>query len=125
MANVLLSTSTSSNIVMKMIMFLVVCNMLVHQCLCYQPGICGPKYPKHGCHVCKGDVDMMQFAENLEHLEADFFLWGGFGYGLDYVAPELVMGGPPPIGPRKANLDRLTQHIIREFGLEEVGHLRY
>lgn len=67
---------------------------------------------------------MMQFAENLEHLEADYFLFGALGYGLDRVAPELVWGGPPPIGAHKANLDSITTDIILQFGLQEVGHLR-
>lgn len=74
--------------------------------------------------VDKNDIDKLQFAENLEHLEADFFLFGAFGYGLDKVAPELVMGGPPPTGARKANLDAFVKSIIVEFGYEEVGHLR-
>ncbi|MQL82657.1 hypothetical protein Taro_015133 [Colocasia esculenta] len=70
------------------------------------------------------DVDLLQFALNLEHLEADFFLHSALGYGLDAIAPELVMGGPPPIGAQKANLDKRTRSVIAEFALEEVGHLR-
>ncbi|KAK1295441.1 hypothetical protein QJS10_CPA16g01503 [Acorus calamus] len=34
------------------------------------------------------------------------------------------MGGPPPIGATKANLDPLTLRVIAEFGYQEVGHLR-
>ncbi|MCD9642493.1 hypothetical protein HAX54_029332 [Datura stramonium] len=34
------------------------------------------------------------------------------------------MGGPPPIGVRKANLDPFTNNIISEFAMQEVGHLR-
>ncbi|KAL3538150.1 hypothetical protein ACH5RR_001516 [Cinchona calisaya] len=86
--------------------------------------VCNPKYPKTAVPICKDDIDKMQFALNLEHLEADFFLWGALGYGLDRVAPDLAMGGPSPIGAEKANLDRLTRNIIKEFGYEEVGHLR-
>lgn len=66
----------------------------------------------------------MQFPQNLEFLEAEFMLWASFGYGLDQVAPWFVMGGPPPIGVRKANLDHLTQSIVEEFALQEIGHLR-
>ena len=88
--------------------------------------LCGPRYPPWGVPVVHPvDVDLLQFALNPEHLEADYFLYGAYGYGLDKFAPELVMGGPPPIGAMKANLDKLTQHIIEEFGLQEVGHLRY
>uniref|UniRef100_A0A7N0TFW5 Desiccation-related protein PCC13-62 n=1 Tax=Kalanchoe fedtschenkoi TaxID=63787 RepID=A0A7N0TFW5_KALFE len=85
---------------------------------------CHPDYPSGVPPVAKADIDLLQFALNLEHLECDFFLWGAFGYGLDKVEPWLVMGGPPPIGVRKANLDDLTERIIGEFGYQEVGHLR-
>ncbi|XWS46684.1 hypothetical protein CRYUN_Cryun14cG0089000 [Craigia yunnanensis] len=44
--------------------------------------------------------------------------------GLDAFAPELVKGGPPPIGARKANLDPITRRIIEEFGYQEIGRLR-
>lgn len=86
---------------------------------------CVPQYPPDVPPVAKRDIDPLQFALNLEHLECDFFLWGAYGYGLDRVEPWLVQGGPPPIGVRKANLDKLTQRIIGEFGLQEVGHLRF
>ncbi|GMH13148.1 hypothetical protein Nepgr_014989 [Nepenthes gracilis] len=74
--------------------------------------------------IYKEDIDLLQFAQNVEHNEADFFLWGALGKGLDEVAPELVLGGPRPIGVRKANLDDITEKIITEFAYEEVGHLR-
>ncbi|KAI3857396.1 hypothetical protein MKW92_021450 [Papaver armeniacum] len=86
--------------------------------------ICGPTHPLDAIPIYPDDVHLLQFALNLEHLEADFFLYGALGYGLDRVAPELVMGGPPPIGAQKANLDELVNRIIEEFGYQEVGHLR-
>merc|ERR1711915_64188 len=70
------------------------------------------------------DVDSLEFPLNLEYLEAEFFLWSALGYGLDHVAPELVSGGPPPIGAKKANLDPLVREIIKEFAYQEVGHIR-
>ncbi|CAK9864429.1 unnamed protein product [Sphagnum jensenii] len=70
------------------------------------------------------DLEHIQAALNLEYLEAEFFLWGVFGYGLDKIAPELVRGGPEPIGASFAPLDLITVDILVQISLEEVGHLR-
>ncbi|KAI0515777.1 hypothetical protein KFK09_008444 [Dendrobium nobile] len=70
------------------------------------------------------DVDLLEFALNLEYLEAEFFLWGALGYGLDRIAGNLSAGGPPPIGVRKANLDPFVRDIVTQFGYQEVGHLK-
>lgn len=75
--------------------------------------------------VAKSDVDLLQFPENLEFLEAEWFLWGGLGYGLDVARPDLIGGGPSPIGAKKANLDPVVQNIVIEFAYQEVGHLRF
>ncbi|KAF5193800.1 Desiccation-related protein pcc13-62 [Thalictrum thalictroides] len=85
---------------------------------------CGPTYPWYDVPIDLIDVELMHFSLNLEFLEAEHFLNGALGYGLDKVAAELVLGGPPPIGAMKANLDNLTKHIITEFGYQEVGHVR-
>ncbi|KDO56230.1 hypothetical protein CISIN_1g044495mg [Citrus sinensis] len=77
------------------------------------PRACWPTSPLPEPPLCRDDVDNLQFAQSLEHLEAELFLGGGLGYGLDKVAPYL-----------KANLDNLTRAIITEFGYQEVGHLR-
>ncbi|KAL5795575.1 hypothetical protein ACOSQ2_000395 [Xanthoceras sorbifolium] len=77
---------------------------------------CGP--------INADDRDRIQLALNLEFLEAEFFLNSALGRGLDLIEPRFAQGGPPPIGARKANLDPLTNHIIEEFGYQEVGHLR-
>lgn len=86
---------------------------------------CKPAPPAFGVPLFPLDRDLLQFALNLEHTECDFFLYGALGRGLDSVAPELAMGGPPPIGARKADLDETTRLIIEEFGYQEVGHLRF
>lgn len=70
------------------------------------------------------DKDLVQFPLNLEFLEAEFFLNGALGLGLDAFEPGFAAGGPPPIGAQKANLDPVTRKIIEEFGYQEVGHLR-
>ncbi|CAF1929949.1 hypothetical protein HID58_066851 [Brassica napus] len=70
------------------------------------------------------DRKLLEFPLNLEYLEAEFFLFGALGFGLDTVAPSLTMGGPSPIGAQIANLDRLTRDIVLQFAWQEVGHLR-
>ncbi|XP_030543325.1 desiccation-related protein PCC13-62-like [Rhodamnia argentea] len=79
-------------------------------------GYCGP--------VPATDAELIHVAMNLEFLEAEFFLYGALGRGLDGIAPHLALGGPPPAGGERANLDPLVRRIIEEFGYEEVGHLR-
>ncbi|KAB2625145.1 desiccation-related protein PCC13-62-like [Pyrus ussuriensis x Pyrus communis] len=74
--------------------------------------------------VRKSDVDLLEFPLNLEYLEAEFFLYGSLGYGLDKVYPSLAQGGPSPIGAKKAHLDDFTRDVIEQFGWQEVGHLR-
>ncbi|GLT42488.1 hypothetical protein SLA2020_164840 [Shorea laevis] len=80
------------------------------------PSDCGP--------ISASDKDRIEFAQNLEFLEAEFFLRGSMGKGLDSFDPQLAKNGPEPIGARKANLDPLTFRIIQEFGYQEIGHLR-
>ncbi|XP_008779568.1 desiccation-related protein PCC13-62 [Phoenix dactylifera] len=72
----------------------------------------------------KSDVDLLEFPLNLEYLEAEFFLFGSLGHGLDQAAPNLTMGGPPPLGAKKAALDPLIRDIVAQFAYQEVGHLR-
>ena len=78
----------------------------------------------YGTQVPESDVDLLEFPLNLEYLEAEFFLYGSLGFGLDKVAPNLTMGGPKPIGGKIANLDIFTRDIILQFAWQEVGHLR-
>ncbi|KAL9659672.1 hypothetical protein QQ045_024480 [Rhodiola kirilowii] len=74
--------------------------------------------------IPESDVDLLEFPLNLEYLEAEFFLWGSLGYGLDKVAPNLTGKGPAPVGARIGKLDPLTRDIIQQFAFQEVGHLR-
>ncbi|XP_044500683.1 desiccation-related protein PCC13-62-like [Mangifera indica] len=74
--------------------------------------------------VPESDVDLLEFPLNLEYLEAEFFLNAALGFGLDKVAPNLTMGGPPPTGAQMAKLDPFTKNLILQFAWQEVGHLR-
>lgn len=73
----------------------------------------------------QSDVDLLEFPLNLEYLEAEFFLYGSLGHGLDTVNPGLTQGGPSPIGAKIAHLDPFTRDVITQFAWQEVGHLRF
>ncbi|XP_050364497.1 desiccation-related protein PCC13-62-like [Argentina anserina] len=79
---------------------------------------CGPL-------ILATDTDRVRFALNLEYLEAEFYLVGALGRGLDSTNPDYSNGGPPPIGGQKARLDDPdVARIIEEFAYQEVGHIR-
>nr|GLL21825.1 desiccation-related protein PCC13-62-like [Ipomoea trifida] len=69
-----------------------------------------------GSKLPTGDLNLLEFPLNLEYLEAEFFLWGAFGYGLDKLAPNLSSNGPSPVGAKAAKLSLLVKDIITQFG---------
>lgn len=62
------------------------------------------------------DLDILHFLTNVECLEGQFDTWGTFGYGF---LDNLTLGGPTPIGARKANLTEATLPYLQEVALNE------
>jgi len=65
------------------------------------------------------DQDIINFLTNVECLEGLFDTWGTFGRGFN---GDLELGGPTPIGARKANLTDRTRPFLEEVALNEQGH---
>ncbi|KAK9915059.1 hypothetical protein WJX75_004249 [Coccomyxa subellipsoidea] len=65
------------------------------------------------------DKDIVHFLTNVECLEGLFDTWGTFGHGFNN---NLTLGGPTPIGARKANLSDAVLPFMQEVALNEQGH---
>ncbi|PNT71800.1 desiccation-related protein PCC13-62 [Brachypodium distachyon] len=87
---------------------------------------CRPTLPlrRGAIAVYPSDMEQLQFLLNAKFVEAEWFLHGALGRGLDYLDRNLSAGGPAPTGARKANLDFRTTEIAAELGYQEVGHIR-
>ncbi|KAL1320743.1 hypothetical protein HN51_065448 [Arachis hypogaea] len=67
---------------------------------------------------------LFAFALNFDYCTAEYLLHGALGFGLDEVAPNLVDGGPSPIGASVANLSPLVKDIFSQIGYQYVGRIR-
>lgn len=68
------------------------------------------------------DTDLLNFALNLEYLEASFYSYAVSGKGLD---ASLLGGGPTPTGGMKANLTGTTATFAAEIANDELDHVKF
>lgn len=68
------------------------------------------------------DVDILNFALQLEYLEGEFYQYAAFGRALP---AQLRGGGPPSIGGRKAALSPALQKIAEEIATDEANHVAF
>ena len=73
------------------------------------------------------DVDVLNFALNLEYLEAEFYSWAAFGKGLDDADAG---GGPASTGGKKLvytgqPIDGAVQAYIEEIANDEIAHVKF
>jgi len=74
----------------------------------------------HGTEVhAPTGADILNFALNLECLEAEFYSYAAFGTGL---TAEQRGGGPEPIGGKKASLESYGA-IAKEIAEDEIAHV--
>eukprot|EP00270_Netrium_digitus_P013015 TRINITY_DN428_c0_g1_i4.p1 TRINITY_DN428_c0_g1~~TRINITY_DN428_c0_g1_i4.p1 ORF type:complete len:275 (-),score=30.15 TRINITY_DN428_c0_g1_i4:94-918(-) len=66
------------------------------------------------------DADILNFALNLEYLEAEFYSWAAYGRGLNAT---LRGGGPASIGGKKALLSPVAQALAQDIADDEIGHV--
>ena len=67
------------------------------------------------------DTDLLNFAMNLECLEAEYYSTAINGYGLN---SSTLGNGPPAVGGLKANLSPELIQIATELANDEINHVR-
>ena len=73
------------------------------------------------------DVAVLNFALNLEYLEAEFYLWAAFGRGLSDADAG---NGPASVGGKKLvytglPIDGAVQAYIEEIAIDEENHVKF
>lgn len=76
----------------------------------------------HIAALSQRDIDVLNFALNLECLEAEFYSYAAYGYGLSRT---LRGGGPTPVGGRKALLSPEALTLARDLAVDEIRHVRF
>lgn len=75
-----------------------------------------------GAAAAHSATDVLNFALNLECLEAEFYSYAAFGKGLTEAQRG---GGPAPIGGRKADLSPELQSVAEEIASDEIAHVEF
>ena len=73
-----------------------------------------------GTAVAQTDNDILNFALNLECLEAEYYSNAVYGYGLN---SSTLGSGPGSVGGLKANLSPDLLKIATELANDEINHV--
>lgn len=73
------------------------------------------------------DVDVLNFALNLEYLEAEFYMLAAFGQHLSPDDQTGTVGAQGPVygGRKVAFKDKFVMEYAREIALDERAHVRF
>ncbi len=73
------------------------------------------------------DADVLNFALNLEYLEAQFYSYAAYGTGLDNSLLTGTVGTPGAVrGGRQVNFtDPIVQQYAREIAQDEIAHVKF
>jgi hypothetical protein len=73
-----------------------------------------------------GDADVLNFALNLEYLEANFYSWAALGHGIssDMVSGKGTLGSVSG-GAQVSFTDPVVRAYAREIAADEVAHVNF